>query len=118
MVITMNDELIELVTVLGSEENENGFQTEERVKKVEVFVEVRSVGCKEYYEAVRSGRQASIIFVVDPDDFSLSEHEIIVGGETKKVRASKVIYDGITYLICRTYRNSSGRLEMTCREVE
>lgn len=116
--IIMNNELIELVTVIGNEENKNGFQTEEHVEKVKVFAEVKSVGRTEFYEAVRAGMQVSIIFVIDADDFRLSEHEITVGGETKKVKASKIIYNGTTYLIHRTYRNHYGLLEMTCREVE
>lgn len=118
MVIIMCNELIELVTVLGSEENANGFQTEERTAKVEVFAEIKSVGRMEYYEAVRAGMRVSIIFVVDADDFKLSECEITADGEIKKVKASKIIHDGTTYLIHRTYVKGSGLMEITCREVE
>lgn len=114
----MNNELIELVTVLGCKKNASGFQTEEKTVKITVFAEIKSVGRTEYYEAMRSGIQASIIFAVDMDDFKLSEREITMDGEKKKVKASKVIYDGTTYLIHRTYRNNFGMLEMTCREVE
>lgn len=116
--ITMCNELIELVTVLGSEENENGFQTEEETAKVEIFAEIKSVGRTEYYEAVRSGMKVNIIFVVDPDDFKLSEREITVDGKIKKVKASKIIHDGTTYLIHRTFVKDSGLMEITCREVE
>ena len=114
----MNNELIELVTVIGNEENKNGFQTEEHVEKVKVFAEVKSVGRTEYYEAVRAGMQVNIIFVVDADDFRLSEHEITVDGKTRKVKASRIIHDGTTYLIHRTYVKDSGLMEITCREVE
>lgn len=114
----MNNELIELVTVLGSEENANGFRTEEHTAKVEVFAGKKSVGRTEYYEAARSGMRVNIIFTVDEDDFKLSEHEIIVDGETKKVKASKIIHDGTTYLIHRTFVKDSGQMEITCREVE
>ena len=112
------DELIELVTVTGQEKGSGGFCISEDIEKVEVFAAVKSVGRTEYYEALRNGIQASIIFIVDPDDFKLSEREVIVDGETKKIRASKVIYDGTTFLIRRTYRNNFGMLEMTCSEVE
>lgn len=114
----MNNKLIELVTVLGSEEDTDGFRTEEKTEKVEVFAEIKSVGRTEYYEAVRAGMRADIIFVVDADDFKLSEREIIVDGETRKVKASKIIHDGTTYLIHRTFVKGSGLMEITCREVE
>lgn len=118
MVIIMCNELIELVTVLGSEKNANGFRTEEHVEKAEVFASIKSVGRTEHYEAVRSGMKVNIIFVVDPDDFKLSEREITVDGTSKKVKASKIIHDGTTYLIHRTFITESGRMEITCREVE
>ena len=114
----MCNELIELVTVIGSEKDADGFQTEEHLAKVEVFAGIKSVGRTEYYEALRAGTRVNIIFVVDADDFKLSEHEITVGGKTKKVKASKIIHDGITYLIHRTFVKDSGRMEITCREVE
>lgn len=114
----MNNKLIELVTVLGSEKDTDGFRTEEHTAKVEVFADIKSVGRTEYYEAVRAGMQVNIIFVVDVDDFKLSEHEIIVDGKTRKVKASKIIYDGTAYLIHRTFVKDSGLMEITCREVE
>ncbi len=112
------DELIELVTVTGHEKGSSGFCIDENIEKVEVFAAVKSVGRTEYYEALRNGTQVSIIFIVDPDDFKLTEREVIVDDEVRKIRASRVIYDGITYLIRRTYQNNFGMLEMTCSEVE
>ena len=114
----MNNELIELVTVLGSDKDADGFLTEEHTAKVEVFADIKSVGRTEYYKAVRAGMQVNIIFVVDVDDFKLSEREIIVDGQTKKVKASKIIHDDTTYLIHRTYVKDSSLMEITCREVE
>lgn len=118
VIIISRDELIELVTVTGQEKENGGFCISENTEKVEVFAGVKSVGRTEYYEALRSGIQVSIIFIVDPEDFKLSEREIIVDDTAQKIRASKVIYDGATYLIRRTYRNNFGMLEMTCSEVE
>lgn len=114
----MCNELIELVTVLGSDKDADGFRTEEKIKKVEVFADIKSVGRTEYYEAVRAGMNVNIIFVVDTDDFKLSEHEMDVDGAIKKVKASKIIHDGTTYLIHRTFVKDSGLMEITCREVE
>ena len=116
--VIMSNELIELVTVLGSEEDADGFQAEEHVEKVEVFAGKRSVGRSEYYAAASTGTRVTIIFVVDADDFKLSEREITIDGNTKKVKASKIIHDGTTYLIHRTFCKDSGLMEITCREVE
>lgn len=114
----MNNELITLITVLGEERDAAGFLLRELTYEVEIFAGIKSVGRTEYYEAFRSGIQASIIFLVNQDDFKLSEQEIMLDGKSKKIKASKVIYDGTTYLIRRTYRNNFGMLEMTCSEVE
>lgn len=114
----MSNELVKLVTVVGDAKDDDGFRTEEHTEKEEVFAEIKSVGRTEYYEAVRAGMKVNIIFVVDPDDFKLSEREITVDGASKKVKASKIIHDGTTYLIHRTFVTESGRMEITCREVE
>ena len=118
MVIMMNNELIELVTVLNSEKDADGFQTEEKTEKVKVFAGIKSVGRTEHYEALRTGVQVSLIFVVDTDDFKLSEHVIQVDGKDKQIKASRIIHNGTTYLIHRTYVKDSGLMEITCREVE
>ena len=114
----MNSELIELITVLGITEDDSGFCTGEETVQTEVFAGIKSVGRTEYYEALRSGIEAKIIFLVDMDDFKLSERMIEVDGVQKKVSATKIIYDDTTYLIGRAYRNNFGMLEITCREVE
>jgi hypothetical protein len=114
----MNNELIQLVTVLGTTSDNNGFKTGEETVNTEIFAGIKSVGRTEYYEALRSGIEAKIIFLVDMDDFRLSERMIEVDGEQKKISATRIIYDGTTYLIGRTYRNNLGMLEITCREVE
>lgn len=113
----MKDKLITLVTVLGEKQDSSGFKTGEETQRIEVFAEVKSVGRSEYYEALRASMKVSIIFAVDPDDFLLSEVEIsLKDGNTKKLKASKVEYDGTLYQIVRTY--NKGDLELTCREVE
>ena len=114
----MNSELIELVTVLRITEDDNGFGTDEETVKTEVFAGIKSVGRTEYYEAVRTGAQVNIIFLIDADDFRMSERTVDVDGDPKRVSASRIIYDGTVYLIHRTYRNKYGMLEITCREVE
>lgn len=114
----MNSELITLVTVTGRLKDNSGFQTGEETAEAEVFAGIKSVGRTEYYEAVRAGVKANIIFLVDADDFKLSEQTIEVEGAPKKVRAAKIIYDETEYLIQRIFRNNFGMLEITCGEVE
>ncbi len=114
----MNSELIQLVTVTGTTSDDDGFQTGEETVSTEIFAGIKSVGRMEYYEALRSGIEAKIIFLVDMDDFRLSERMIKVDGGQKKISATRIVYDGTTYLIGRTYRNNFGMLEITCKKVE
>lgn len=114
----MNGELIQLITVTGTTRDAEGFCTGEETVVTEIFAGIKSVGRMEYYEALRSGIEAKIIFLADMDDFRMSERTIEVDGEQKKVSATRIVYDGTTYLIGRTYRNNFGMLEITCREVE
>lgn len=116
--IMMNSELIQLITVTGTTKDTRSFCTGEETVVTEIFAGIKSVGRMEYYEALRSGIEAKIIFLADRDDFRLSERMIEVDGEQKKVSATRIIYDGTTYLIGRIYPNNSGMLEITCREVE
>lgn len=110
----MNNELIQLVTIKGIKKDASGFKTGEEVSTVDIFAEVKSVGRAEFYEAARSGVRVDIIFVVNPDDFAMAA--VLVEG--KKIKPSRVIYDGTTYLIERTYKKDLHVLEMTCKEVE
>lgn len=115
----MNNELITLVTVTGEKRDKRGFLIEEETVKTEgIFAGIKSVRCTEFYEALRNGIKADIIFEIDRDDFKMAERSIEAGDKIKKVRASKIIHDDTEYLIHRTYINSEGKLEVTCREVE
>ena len=119
MVIIMNDKLITLITVLSEKRDSSGFKTGEDTHCVEIFAEEKSVGRAEHYEARRSAMEVSIILSVNPEDFLLSVAEITLrDGKTKKVKASKVEYEGTQYQIIRTYKTKAGMLEMTCKEIE
>ena len=110
----MNNELIQLVTVKENKKNASGFKIGEEVSWVDIFAEVKSVGRTEFYEAARSGLKVDIIFSVNPDDFEMAA--VLVGD--RKIKPSRVIYDGTTYLIERTYKKDLHVLEITCKEVE
>lgn len=109
------NELLILETVLGHTTNENGFKESELTAQTEVFCAVKSVGRTEYYKAAKNGIKASNIFVVNKDDFDAAAG---VNKEGKKVKPSRVIYNDTVYLICRSYAEVFGDLELTCEEVE
>ena len=110
----MRDKLIQLVTVKGNTKDADGFVTGEDISTVEIFAEEKSVGRSEHYDAMRNGIRVDIIFSVDPEDFELGT--VLVEG--KKVKPKRIIYDGTTYKIERTYKPDMHSLEMTCKEVE
>lgn len=108
------NELLTLVTVTGMRCDENGFKTEELTVQKEIFCAVKSVGRTEHYEAARSGFKAGLIFVVNRDDFETA----IVDMDGRRIKPTKVLYNGVTYLIHRNYVIQYGDMELTCEEVE
>lgn len=110
----MRNELVKLVTIIGYQEDNDGFKTDEDTKTVEIFAEVKSVGRSEFYEAARTGMKVDVIFSVNPDDFAMGTVEI----EGEKKKPSRIIYDDTVYLIKRTYKKDIHVLEITCGEVE
>ena len=115
----MNNKLITLVTVLSEERSSSGFKTGEQTHEVEIFADDNSVSRAEQYEALRTGIEVNIVFCVDPDDFLLSKQEILKkDGSVRKIKASRIKYEGAEYLIVRSFKNKRGMLEITCKEVE
>ena len=110
----MNNDVITLVTVVGYTEDSSGFKTAEMVEEIEVFAGIKSVGRTEFYEALRNGVKASIIFVINQDDFKLADRDV----SGKKVKATKIVHEKTTYRIIRTYMKDINMLEITCEEVE
>lgn len=110
----MNNELIKLLTMVEDREDKKGLGGKIIKKETEIFAGVKSVGRTEYYEALRSGMDLKIIFTVNPDDFKLSD--IFV--DNKKISASRVVYDGETFLIKRTYVSDMSSMELICGKVE
>ena len=110
----MRDKLIQLVTVKGNTKDRDGFVTGEDISTVEIWAEEKSVGRTEHYEAMRDGVRVDTIFSVDPEDFELGT--VIING--KKKRPTRIIYDGTTYKIERTYKPNIHSLEITCGEIE
>lgn len=115
----MNNELVQLITDLGETRDKSGFLNGNDEKVVEIFAGIKSVNRSEYYEALRANLEVTKIFVVDPDDFELSAAEVEIDGRTRTIRASFIEYEGVRYRIQRQYLvPTTGRLELTCAEVE
>ena len=112
--IIMNNELIKIITVTGSQEDKKGLGEDETIAEIEIFASVKSVGRTEYYEALRNGIDLKIIFSINPDDFKLADS--VVDG--KKISASQVIYDNEKFLIRRTYTSDMNTMELMCGKVE
>lgn len=119
VVITMNNELITLVTVTAKTEDDDGFKESEATVRTDVFAETRSAGVIEHYEAMRSGVSISLIFAVDTDDYQSAIVDQTVEGVVKRIKPSKVEYDGETYRIQNTRRKTDyKKTEIVCEEVE
>lgn len=81
----------------------------------EVFCGEKSVVRDEFYKAARSGMKASLILVVDRDEFE----EASLYRDGRKIRPKEAFYDGTPYRILRTYQApGSSDLELTCEEIE
>ncbi len=69
----------------------------------DVFANAKSVTRAEYYEAMRSGISASIVFVVSSHDY----------------RDERIVeYEGRRYKVERTYFTDADHVELTCSEVK
>lgn len=113
----MLNEVIELITEYGSSYDADGFETGAQQYTVKCFAEIKTVTYKEYYEASRSGEEATDIFVVDERDYNLS----MKTENDKKIKPSLIKHDGTLYKIVRRYKRATKadyQIELTCKEVE
>ena len=78
--------------------------------ETEVFIEVKSVKRSEFYQAMQSGMNPTIVFELRTDDFDLTEH--FVAG--KHLYADSVEFDSQVYDIIRTYKKDDEKIELIC----
>ena len=107
----MNDE-ITLKCVLPKTLDADGFPTEEQTYSRNVFAYVKSVRQTEYYEAMRDGIKAQIVFEVYPFEYYVED------GEGNQLSPNKIVYNGKEYKVVRPYQKGASFLELTCAEVE
>ena len=77
-------------------------QAKSKVKKWTVNADVKDPTRTEFYQAMKAGLKASIVFKVYTDELC---------------NASLVEYNGVRYEIKRTYRVDSNYTELICAEV-
>lgn len=108
------NDILNLVAVVPGEQDGKGFRKEGPHRRTEVFCGVGSVGRQEFYEAARSGMEASAVFIVDAEDFEAASIE----AQGRKVRPSEVEYRGEAYKVHRTFVRRCGDMELVCGRME
>ena len=111
----MKNQTIKISAITGVTVDADGFETPGEVIEKTIYAEVKSVGFGEYYEGLRAGIKASMIFKVNMVDFSLSK---TVEDITTYYKPTQIIYNGTAYNIVRQYKRGYGFLELTCEEIE
>lgn len=111
----MKNRTIKIWTIPESTKDADGFETPGAKVEKTIYADVKSVGFGEYYEGLRAGVQASMLFRVNMMDFTLSKTE---GQIVKTYKPTNVTFDGTEYKIVRQYKRGYGFLEITCEEIE
>ncbi len=110
----MQNEAVSLVTETLTADGD-GFDSREETL-TEVFAQVKSVRQSEFYEAARDGINVQAVAVVNEDDYQAA---VLTDPDTgRKIKPSKVVYDGTSYKIVRAYRTDKKKTELTLQEVE
>lgn len=97
MIIMSNDVII-LIKKDGTQTNDVGDIVYSESRR-EIFVEVKSVGRSEFYQAMAKGLKPEIVFVLE--DYEDYENE------------TELEYNSVRYKILKTYKTDH-RLELTC----
>lgn len=106
----MEDEVVLITKTTG--QDEDGFEAN-KVKRTEIFGEVRETTRNEYYKALAEGIRAVKAVRVHKDDY---EDAIILSNE-KSVCPEEAKINGTTYRIERAYSVEDDIVELTCSEV-
>lgn len=111
----MKNQTIKLVAVTSETTDSDGFVIEGHEVEKTVFAEVKSVGYSEFYEGLKDGIKASLIFKVNMPEFFVTQ---TIGSVSSDLKPTKIRYNGTEYKIIRQYKRGYGFLEVTCEEIE
>ncbi len=90
-------------------QDKDGFPKDHEIP-YEVYLRVMSVKRSEFYAAMQAGHKPSIVFGIRTEDYEQTKHIV----DNKAIYAQKMVYDGATYNIVRTYQKSGSETELTC----
>ena len=112
----MKNQTIEISTTIGGTVDADGFpdQAGTTIKKT-IFADVKSVGYNEFYEGLKDGIKATLIFKVNMPDFILTQE---TPRSITEYTPTQIKYKGTKYRIVRQYKRGYGFLELTCEEME
>lgn len=118
--MAMKNRTIEISTTIGGSVDSDGFpvsggQSGATTLKKTIFADVKSVGYNEYYEGLKDGIKATMIFKVNMPEFILTQE---TPRSITEYAPTRIKYNGIHYKIVRQYKRGYGFLELTCEEVE
>lgn len=96
-------EYMDIITLIAESttQDEDGYRVTEETES-EVYADVKSVTRTEFYDAMRAGVSASIVFHISFHDY-----------ENQRIAE----YNGTRYKVERTYRTDADHIELTCSEV-
>lgn len=92
----------------------DGFPQIQQLDTLEVFAQINSINRGEFYAAEREGIKLALSVYINADDWKAS---IVLDGG-RKIAPCKVVHDGITYSIYRTYQKNDTDMELILQEVE
>lgn len=110
----MKNRTVKLVAIPSSTKDDDGFETPGTPIEKTVFADVKSVGWGEYYEGLRDGIKASMIFKLNMGEYIVTK---TIGSITETYRPTKIKFDGAEYKIVREYKRGYGFLEVTGEEI-
>lgn len=94
----MGDAEITLLTVIGYETDEKGFEVEV-YEGTDIFADEGSIRSNEFYEAQRKGIKLSNMFIVKPYEYNNEKY---------------ILFEGEKYNVERTYKKNTEELELIC----
>ena len=105
------DEDAVLITVIGVENNDNGFPQEETVR-TEVFVGRKATNRAESYKAMQEGHTVAVTLEMDVSEYEAAIKD--VKGVPTEPKYTE--YKGKTYRIIRTYGPRDDAMELILEE--
>jgi hypothetical protein len=107
----MKNQTIEISTTISGTVDADGFPVDEGTTlRKTIFADVKSVGYGEYYEGLKDGIKATMIFKVNMPDFILTQE---TPRSITEYMPTQIKYKGTKYRIVRQYKRGYGFLELT-----